>query len=106
MGAVDVIVEVLEGILTRFADETRRGEMHDGIDGMVREDIRKPPVVANVSFNESRGFLDSGTVAHTQVVEDNHRFASSEEAFDGYTSDVSCAAGNENTHSCCPFLRG
>lgn len=93
------VVEVIfEWIFDGFGHDDAAGEVHDGLDVVVGENIVQEFRIGDVAFDE--GGLLRGVFPYTgnQAIEDDNFVSSIEEFVSDVASDVSGSAGDEDFH--------
>src|SRR5438105_1894497 len=106
--ALDVCSHEWTGIQNRSIDVRFRGEIHDGVESMLFEDLSDVFPVRNVSAYESvsgivRHFLDIAQIARISKEVEIHNFgvfARAEYITHETRSDKTRAAGDKKLHCC------
>src|SRR5262249_17866639 len=88
---------VLERIADRLGNDRVSGEMHDGVDAMLGEELRDDGTIARVADDEP-AVQDGRAKSRIQVVEDDDVFVAFAQLSDDVAADISRAAGHQNGH--------
>ncbi len=76
--------------------------MHDDVDLVGQQNVGDQFLVSDVALVENRGRRDSPAVTARKIVDDHDLLAAIDEGPDHVTSDVACAACDQNSHDFLP----
>jgi len=91
-----VVAEIENGVLHGLGDFGKSGEVHDGVDRGLGEELLEEGGVGDIADNQARGRRDGRAMAAGEVIENGDLEIFLEEAADGGSADVASAAGDED----------
>jgi len=105
-GRPEVVLVVLQRLRDALADSLEAGEVDDGVDLLVREELFRLLAVAQVEGVDGQVLagqglepVDDRRLGVGEAVDDDDLVARSHELDDGVGADVAGAAGDENAHA-------
>src|SRR5467141_3886755 len=84
------------GLANGFGYESFRGEVHHGVNFVLREDGFKFGAIGKIDLAKDSARRHGGTVALHQAIQGDDRHATRNQDFRADTADVTCRTGNEN----------